>query len=165
MDAWLTVLGPIRNVAFCWNKPVTFPCKLGCYWPQASDAAAGSVALVGSAVELRQQLAAIRAEAEARQIAIAVNVMTPENNAFSVVFALGDGCIVTYDGNDGDPPYFVPLGGTKSDKGLVSYYFGGNAASCQQATFFRKILPLMRWSIALKTSSLRHSSNGTVVEL
>ena len=104
---------------------MTFPCELGWNWPKASDAEAGSVALVESAVELRQQLAAIRAEAEARQIAIAVNVMTPENNAFSVVLGLGCGCIVTYDGNDGDPPYFVSLGDAKSDKGLVSYFFGG----------------------------------------
>jgi hypothetical protein len=40
---------------------------------------------VRNADELRRQLADIRASAEARQIAIAVNVMTPEKNAFSVV--------------------------------------------------------------------------------
>jgi len=80
---------------------------------------------VRNADELRRQLADIRASAEARQIAISVNVMTPEKNAFSVVLGLGDGCIVTYDGQGGDPPYFVSLGDAKKDRSLVSYFYGG----------------------------------------
>jgi len=85
----------------------------------------GSALLVQNASELRGQLAYIQAGAKARQIAIAVNVMTPEENAFSVVLGLVDGCILTYDGQGGDPPYFVSLGDAKKDTSLVSYFFGG----------------------------------------
>jgi hypothetical protein len=51
--------------------------------------------------------------------------MTPGKHAFSVVLGLGDGCIVTYDGKEGDPPYFVSVGDAKKDKDLVSYFYGG----------------------------------------
>jgi hypothetical protein len=82
--------------------------------------------LVQNASELRRQLADIEAGAKARQIAIAVNVMTPKENAFSVVLGLVDGCILTYDGQGGgDPPYFVSLGDAKKDTSLVSYFYGG----------------------------------------
>jgi len=81
--------------------------------------------LVENASELRRRLADIQAGAEARHIAIAVNVMTLEKHAFSVVLGLADGCIVTYDGKGGDPPYLVSVGDTRKDTSLVSYFYGG----------------------------------------
>ena len=104
---------------------MTFPCEIGWNWPEASGRAPGSALLVQNASELRRSLADIEAEAKARQIAIAVNVMTPKGNAFSVVLGLVGGCILTYDGQGGDPPYFVSLGDAKKDTSLVSYFYGG----------------------------------------
>ena len=101
---------------------MTYPCEVGWNWPEAPD---GESTLVRSVDELRQQLANIRAKAEARQIAIAVNVATPKENTFSLVLGLGDGSIVTYDGLRGDPPYFVSLGDARKERGLVRYFYGG----------------------------------------
>ena len=103
---------------------MTFPCEIGWNWPEASENATACAVLVHNASELRRRLADIQAAAQARHIAIAVNVMTLEKNAFSVVLGLADGCIVTYDGKGGDPPYFVSLGEARRDTYLVSYFYG-----------------------------------------
>ena len=104
---------------------MAFPCEVEWRWPETPDGEAGSTALVRTACELRQLLVAIRAGADARQIAIAICVATPKDNLFSVVLGLGSGSIVTYDGLGGNPPYFVSVGDPKKDLSLVSYFFGG----------------------------------------
>jgi len=94
-------------------------------WPGSPVGDHSLTAMVRHVGELRQQLADIRAEAETRQVAISVVVVTPQTNIFSVVLGLRDGSIVTYDGHGGDPPYFVSLGDVKKDLTLVSYFYMG----------------------------------------
>jgi hypothetical protein len=88
---------------------------------------------VRSAGELRKLLADIRAGAGSRQIAIAVNVMTTKKNAFSLVVGLANGSILTYDGQDGEPPYFISQGDTKKDISLASYYYGGQRSELPES--------------------------------
>jgi len=107
------------------DNTMTFPCQIGWNWPEAPYGEPGSVARVRTAEELRQRLSDIRVGAQARQIAIAVNVVTPKNHMFSLVLGLGDGSILTYDGRGGDPPYLVSVGNTSKDRVLVSYFYGG----------------------------------------
>jgi len=104
---------------------MTFPCIVDWKWPGSRVGEQPLNATVGNIDDLRQQLANIRAEAEARKVAISVVVVTPNTNIFSVVLGLGDGSIVTYDGHGGDPPYFVSLGDEKRDLTLVSYFYLG----------------------------------------
>src|SRR5262245_47214933 len=103
---------------------MTFPCKVDWKWPGSQVREQSLNATVGDVDELRQQLANIRAEAETRNVAISVVVVTPNTNIFSVDVGLSDGSIVTYDGRGGDP-HFVSLGDVKKDLKLVSYFYMG----------------------------------------
>src|SRR5262249_13462006 len=104
------------RIAVLYRKcAMTFPCKVDWKWPGSQVREQSLNATVGDVDELRQQLANIRAEAEARKGAISVVVVTPNTNIFSVVVGLSDGRLVTYDGRGGDPPYFVSLGDVKKD--------------------------------------------------
>jgi len=104
---------------------MTFPCNVEWKWPKSPIGEQSLTAIARNIAELRQQLADIRAEAETRQVAISVVVVTPHTNIFSVVLGMRDGSIVTYDGRGGDPPYFVSLGDVKKDLTLVSYFYMG----------------------------------------
>jgi hypothetical protein len=64
-------------------------------------------------------------EAEVRQIGVGVILVTPKRNIFTIVLGLRDGCILTYDGLDGQLPYFVSIGDPRKDLSLVSYCYLG----------------------------------------
>ena len=117
-------------------------CQIGWHWPEASEGVTGSALLVQNASDLRQRLADIREEAKARHLAIAVNLVTPNKSAFTVVLGLADGCIVTYDGRDGEPPYFVSLGDANKDASLVSYFYGGQRSELPASHVIPEVLAL-----------------------
>jgi len=121
---------------------MTFPCQVCWNWPEAAYGEPGSVAEVRTAGELIQQLFDIREGAEARQIAIAVNVVTPKNHIFSVVLGLGQGSILTYDGRGGDPPYFVSVGNARKDRILISYFYGGQRSELPASHVISEALAL-----------------------
>jgi hypothetical protein len=82
-------------------------------------------AKVETAVELRKLIADIRRQAEAREIAVAVSVVTPNDHVFTVSIGFPHGCILTYDGHRGDPPYLVSVGDPEKEEQLVSFCFMG----------------------------------------
>jgi hypothetical protein len=100
-------------------------------WP-SPEPVANSVECDGL-VELKGGILQLHRAARARRIAISATVVTTANDAFSIVLGWEIGSLLTYDGRNGDPPYFVSVGDKGNDFSLMQYYFMGSLSELPES--------------------------------
>jgi hypothetical protein len=87
----------------------------------------------GGLDELKAGLLTLHWQAHSRKIAISATILTRTNEAFSIVVGRDIGSLLTYDGQNGNPPYFVSVGDKRKDLSLIQFYFGGSLSELPES--------------------------------
>ena len=95
------------------------------------------------ATDLKRKLVAIDREARLRSVALAVNVVTKGGNSFAIIVGMRNrDSILTFNGLNGDPPYYVSEGNKLADLGMVKYVFGGERSELPASHVIPYVLAL-----------------------